>query len=109
MGKGVITHSSGGRRLLCKNRGGQYWLHVEDGFSVVDMPIPDRLAEELAEFLGSSSATVTPAPVPEEPDDDEEPEESPTEEPEKGCNTCDGSGEVIGLLAGFRERCPECG
>lgn len=60
MKNGTLTHSSGGRRLIAKKRNNGFWLHVEDGFSVVDMPIPDKLAEELAEFLNDNKAATQP-------------------------------------------------
>lgn len=131
--RGTLTHSSGGRRLLAKRRNGSFWLHVEDGFSVVDMPIPDKLAEELADFLSdgrlsqttggtpttSPSSTVasssnSPSPSPSTSTHHDIYRDGPLPLPgtmkvaRSQCKTCKGSGEAVGLFAGMRVPCPDC-
>lgn len=129
--QGTLTHSSGGRRLLAKRRNGSFWLHVEDGFSVVDMPIPDKLAEELADFLSdgrlsqaasgtptnSPSSTVAstskpppPSPPPSTHHDISQERQLPgsMKVARSQCKTCKGSGEAVGLFAGMRVPCPDC-
>ncbi len=129
MKRGTLTHSSGGRRLLAKKRNGSYWLHVEDGFSVVDMPIPDDLAERLADFLtddpaqpsggsgglaannGPSTGAGNPGsgkPVSGSSPASSASSDTVTPAPKEDCSTCRGTGETLGLFAGMRVPCPDC-